>query len=236
MWVAAVCSMPSTLGFQVRPPSSLDHHATAERFTGPVSPHLGPGKIVNAADRGPDATLHRRVEDRPIGGVLPLARNAAAGGFFPGLPALAALEQTEVGEAHEPMIRIEGIEVNAVGGQDIQARRHRAAIREPARIDALPGLAAVARAHGAAEVGAETDVRIHGGDAEGEGILAPTRTIALVDPGILYVRCRGRRPCRARPSATFSPHRWSWRHPCCVRRPPASGCDRDTRGTRFPDG
>ena len=122
-------------------------------------PHLRARQVVRAAEGAPDEVLHLGVELDPVGGVAPLPRDRRRRAD-PGLAAVLAAEQADVGVGDEDAPRVEGVEVDAVAGGHVEAAGGPAVLAAALGVDLGPGRAAVQRAVGAEEVGGVADVGV----------------------------------------------------------------------------
>ena len=154
-----------------------------------AAPHFGAREVVRPTVDAPDAAFHGGIEDDPVGGVSPIARDAV-GGLNPGFAAVFAAEEADVGGGDELAIFVEGIEVVAVGSGDVEAGGGVAVFRGFLRVDGVPCGAAVGRFHGAAEVGGVDEIGVLIRDGDGERIFGPVGAELWSDPGVVDV-CAG---------------------------------------------
>ena len=164
-------------------------HAALVRVGIGAPPHLGTGQVVGAAEGAPHAPPHVGVEGDPVRGVAPRVGDAHRRAD-PGLAAVLAAEEADVGVGDEDSPGIERIEVDAVAARDIQASR-RPGPRPRRGVDLGPRLPAVERAVRAKQVGDVADVRVarRGGDVVGRVVpdVAAHLPRPLFDPGSGHV-------------------------------------------------
>jgi len=152
-----------------------------------AAPHLGARQVVCAAHDGPDAAADGGVELHPVGGVLPLAGHAAAGGAVPAGAGVVAGPEADIGVADEHVARVEGVEVDAVAGGDVDAAGGPVAIRRGIGIGLVPRLAAIGGAQDAAGIGGVDQAGVVGRHGEADGVARPSGAETAGEPGVANV-------------------------------------------------
>src|SRR5439155_6724929 len=160
------------------------HDTTVVRLGRSTLPHLGPWQVVHAAHDCPHPAAHVRVEFHPVRGVDPRSRHAAAGRAVPAGPVVVAGNEPDIRVADEHVARVEGVEVHAIAGGDVEAVGRPAAIGRVSGVGRLPGRATVERTNSTPVVGGVHDVGRAWRDSESDGVAGPPGIEALGEPGI----------------------------------------------------
>src|SRR4029077_3448630 len=104
-------------------------------------------QVVRAAVHAPHSASHFGIEHDPVGSVPPLLGNPVCRGCPRGSAILAA-KKSDIRIGDEPTVGVEGIEVNAITGGNVQANGCPAGGINLARVQSLPCCATVGGAHG----------------------------------------------------------------------------------------
>src|ERR1019366_7053823 len=168
-------------------------HAAAVGLRPRALPHLGARQIVRAAHDGPHAAADGGVELHPIGAVFPVARHAPTGGAVPTGAAGIAGPKADIGVTDEHVTRVEGVEVNAVAGRDVDAVGGPVAIRRAIGVSLVPRLAAIGGAQDAGGIGGINQIGVAWRHAEADGVARPSGTEAIGEPSVVDVAVN-RRP------------------------------------------
>ena len=133
---------------------------------------------MDCAHHGPGAAANVGVEFHPIRGIDPRARHSAARGAVPTRATVIAREQADIGVRNENAPPVEGVEMHPVTSGDVEAVGGPASVGRALGVDSVPGFATIRGTHGAAVVGAVTDVRFARRYPERPRIAGPARAEA----------------------------------------------------------
>src|SRR5437763_137370 len=124
-----------------------------------MPPHFRTRQVMRTAVHTAGPPFHLRIEDHPIRRVGPVVRNAHRGAS-PGSASILAAEGPNVGICNKNAFGVEWIKMHAVIGGHIKPDSAPALIVNLARIDSVPGGAAIGGAHRTAKVCTIRKVRI----------------------------------------------------------------------------